>query len=116
MRDVAIDYGWPSGNVVIFQDERKPGDTTEDREAYTRMVQEIAARRVGAVLFVDATRVTRSASDWLKFCSLCEAADTLLISELGVYDLRNLEDKLFLSSSDVTTELDLTVTHKRLRE
>ncbi|MGB7926400.1 MAG: recombinase family protein [Pyrinomonadaceae bacterium] len=97
MREYALQLGWPEANIiVVVQDLGRSGTTTEGRDGYKWMCDQIYDGRVGAVFYTDASRLARDGSDFLHLIKLCDLGGTLFIDDKGICDPRNNNDRLLL--------------------
>ena len=72
--------------------------------------------RVGAVLALEASRLARNSRDWHHLIDLCALTATLLLDADGVYDPRQLNDRLLLGMKGSMAEYELGLLRQRARE
>ncbi|MBV9035042.1 MAG: recombinase family protein, partial [Acidobacteriaceae bacterium] len=70
----------------------------------------------GAVLALEASRLARNNRDWHHLVDLCALTETLLIDSDGVYDPRQLNDRLLLGLKGSMAEFELGLLRQRARE
>lgn len=85
----AESYGWEPDMIETVDDLGSSGTGTKNRPGYLRMVAEIIAGRVGAILVSDFTRGGRDAMEWFRLIDLCMQHDALIIVNGKVYDLED---------------------------
>jgi len=68
------------------------------------------------VFSLEASRLARSNRDWHHVVELCAMTDTLIIDAEGVYDARQLNDRLFLGLKGTMSEFELGLLRQRARE
>ena len=97
LADRAVAYGWPRDRVLIIdEDQGKSGTTCEDRLGFQRLLAEVGLDRVGLILGIEMSRLTRSRKDWHKLLELCTSFRTLLGDQDGLYDPMDSNDRLLL--------------------
>ncbi len=95
---LAVQLGWAPGRVqVVDEDIGRSGASAEGRSGYQRLVEDVSQGRVGAILVVDVSRLTRSWADWRGLVDLCARADVLIVDELGVLAAADPSDRLLLA-------------------
>src|SRR4029450_5791541 len=87
--------GW-NQVVVIDEDLGKSGATVVGRTGFQRLVAEVSLGRVGAVFGLEVSRLARNNRDWYQLLDLCGLMNTLIVDAEGVYDPRQLNDRLLL--------------------
>jgi DNA invertase Pin-like site-specific DNA recombinase len=91
LREQAVAYGWPRERIVVIDDDvGYSGATTADRAGFQRLVSDIRLGRVGVVLTLEVSRLTRNHADWHKLLETCAIANTLVLCEDGLCQPRNL--------------------------
>ena len=85
--------------LVIDEDLGKSGATAADRAGFQRLVAEVSLGRVGAVVGLEVSRLARNNRDWYQLLDLCGLLNTLIIDAEGIYDPRQLNDRLLLAVS-----------------
>ena len=83
----ARDLGWAAHLMVLLdQDHGRSGASTAGRDGLEYLIAAVGLGRVGAVLWLEASRLARSSSDWYRRIEICALTDTLVSDEDGVYD------------------------------
>lgn len=112
---LALQLGWPEENIRLVEKKRRGGSATEGRGGYEQMLNDIADGRVGAVFFLEPSRVSRDTADWHDFIKICQQAGTLLIDERGLYDPRDVNDNMMLTFTALMAEAEWRRMDDRLR-
>jgi DNA invertase Pin-like site-specific DNA recombinase len=108
LRERAVALGWPAERIhLIDSDQGKSGASSADREGFERLVGEVGKGRAGMVLVLDASRLTRSISEWHRLLESCALTDTLLFVEDHLYSPGDLSDRLVLGYHGDTSEAAL---------
>ena len=61
-----------------------------------RLLTAVCEGRAGAVFALEASRLARNNRDWHHLIDLCVLTDTLVIDGDGIYDPRQINDRLLL--------------------
>ena len=117
LRQRAIDLGWTGGAIdIIDEDQGQSATSAEHRRGFQRLAAELAAREVGIVLMLEASRLARCGSDWHRLIEICSLSETLIADELAVYDPREPNDRLLLGVKGTLSEAELMTLRTRLYE
>ncbi len=117
LRQRAIDLGWPAEAVAIIdEDQGQSATSSAHRKGFQRLAAEVAARELGIVLTLEASRLARCGSDWHRLIEICSVTQTLLADELAVYDPREPNDRLLLGVKGTLSEAELMTLRTRLYE
>lgn len=104
----AVALGWRAEDVVVIdEDLGRSGSTTDGRTGFSRLADEIARGRVGAVFALEMSRLARSSSDWQQLLRLCRLADVLVGDESVIYDPSQVDDRLLLDLKGTMSEAEL---------
>jgi DNA invertase Pin-like site-specific DNA recombinase len=115
LRQRAIDLGWTGGAIdIIDEDQGQSATSAEHRRGFQRLAAELAAREVGIVLMLEASRLARCGSDWHRLIEICSLRETLIADELAVYDPREPNDRLLLGLKGTLSEAELMTLRTRL--
>ena len=94
LRQRAIDLGWPADKVdVIDNDLGQSGSSTERREGFRKLAEDVAAGRIGAIFALEVSRLARSSADWHQLLDLCGVADVVIADEQAYYAPRDYNDR-----------------------
>jgi DNA invertase Pin-like site-specific DNA recombinase len=115
LQDHARGLGW-SQVVVIDEDLGKSGATAAGRPGFQRLVAEVSLGHAGAVVGLDVSRLARNNRDWYQLLDLCGLTNTLIIDGEGVYDPRQLNDRLLLGLKGTMSEAELGWIRQRAYE
>src|SRR4029077_12071755 len=102
--------------VVIDDDLGISGAGHHERPGFGRLLAAVCDGRVGAVLALEASRLARNNRDWHHLIDLCLLTDTLVIDGDGVYDPRQLNDRLVLGLKGTMSEFELGLLRQRAQE
>lgn len=115
LQDHARGLGW-SQVIVIDEDLGKSGATAAGRPGFQRLVAEVSLGHAGAVIGLDVSRLARNNRDWYQLLDLCGLTNTLIIDGEGVYDPRQLNDRLLLGLKGTMSEAELGWIRQRAYE
>jgi excisionase family DNA binding protein len=115
LADHARRLGWTQV-VVIDEDLGKSGATATDRTGFQRLVAEVSLGHVGAVLGLEVSRLARNNRDWYQLLDICGLMDTLIVDAEGIYDPRQLNDRLLLGLKGTISEAELGWIRQRAHE
>ena len=106
--------GW--GNVIVIDDDlgRSGGGTA--RPGFERLLAAICTGTAGAVLAIEASRLARNGRDWHTLLEFCALMNSLIIDEDGVYDSRQINDRMLLGMKGAFSELELSILRQRSQE
>src|SRR3954454_814684 len=102
--------------VVIDEDQGRSGAGLVERPGFGHLLAAICAGQAGAVLALEASRLARNNRDWHHLLDLCALAHTLLIDDRGVYDPRQINDRLLLGLQGTMSEFELSLFRQRARQ
>ncbi len=106
MAEHARALGWTQV-VVIDDDLGKSGASAAGRLGFQRLVTEVSLGRAGAVFGLEVSRLARNNRDWYQLLDLCALMDTLIVDAEGLYDPRQLNDRLLLGLKGTMSEAEL---------
>lgn len=107
--------GW-THVVVIDDDLGKSGATAVGRAGFQRLVAEVSLGHVGAVFGLEVSRLARNNRDWYQLLDLCGLMGTLIVDAEGVYEPRQLNDRLLLGLTGTMSEAELGWIRQRAHE
>jgi DNA invertase Pin-like site-specific DNA recombinase len=114
LRERAIAMGWPMPKLV----EDDLGITASgfaERPGFEWMLTQVTLRKVGIILCIEASRLSRNSPDWAHLFELCGYFDTLVADVQQVYDVSIPNDRLVLQIKGTVAELELSSLKTRLR-
>jgi len=104
----AESYGWMPENIRILDgDLGISGSRMTNRQDFKTLVADVSLNKVGAIFALEASRLSRSSSDWNRLFELCSLTDTLIIDEDGFYDPGQFNDQLLLGLKGMMCEAEL---------
>jgi DNA invertase Pin-like site-specific DNA recombinase len=101
--------------MLIDEDQGRSGSGQQERPGFGRLLSVVCQGDVGAVLALEASRLARNNRDWHHLVDLCALTDTLIIDAEGVYDARQLNDRLLLGLKGTMSEFELGLLRQRAR-
>jgi DNA invertase Pin-like site-specific DNA recombinase len=117
LADLAQAWGWPRPLVhVIDEDLGLSGASSHQRTGFQRLVAAISLGEVGLVLVTEISRLSRLNSDWHRVIELCAVLETLIADDDGIYDPRDINDRLLLGLKGTLFSAELHILHARMRE
>ncbi len=102
--------------VVIDEDQGKSGSGFQDRPGFGKLLAAVCQGEAGAVLSLEASRLARNNRDWYHLIDLCALTETLIIDAEGVYNPRELNDRLLLGLKGSMAEFELGLLRQRARK
>ena len=102
--------------VLIDEDQGRSGGGQQERPGFGRLLAGVCQGSVGAVFALEASRLARNNRDWHHLVDLCAMTDTLIIDAEGVYDARQLNDRLLLGLKGTMSEFELGLLRQRARQ
>ena len=116
LREKAQELGWSPDSIrTLDRDLGKSGTQTTGREDFKTLVADVSMRQVGAVLALEASRLSRSDLDWHRLLELCALTQTLVIDEDGCYDPADFNDGLLLGLKGTMAQAELHFLRTRLQ-
>lgn len=107
--------GW-SQVLVIDEDLGKSAARAGGRPGFQRLVAEVSLGRAGAVVGLEVARLARNNRDWYQLLDLCGLMNTLIVDVEGIYDTRQLNDRLLLGLKGTMSEAELGWIRQRAHE
>jgi len=115
LKERALELGWTQGMIrVIDSDLGISGTQMGNREGFKTLVAEVSLKQVGAVFALEASRLSRSNTDWHRLIELCSITDTLIIDEDGCYNPVDFNDQLLLGLNATMSQAELHFLRARL--
>jgi DNA invertase Pin-like site-specific DNA recombinase len=116
LKEKACSLGWPAEHVRILDgDLGTSGAATTLREDFKTLVADVSMGKVGAVFALEASRLSRSNTDWHRLLELCALTGTLIIDEDGCYDPAEFNDQLLLGLKGTMSQAELHFLRARLQ-
>jgi len=115
LRDRAEQMGWPQQRIrVLDRDLGISGTELTNREDFKVLVADVSMGKVGAVFSLEASRLSRSCSDWHRLVELCSFTGTLMMDEDGCYNPADFNDRLLLGIKGTISHAELHFIRARL--
>ncbi len=114
LRQRAEALGWK--NVVVVDDDLGRSGSGVARQGFERLLLAVGSGNAGAVLAIEASRLARNGRDWHTLLEVCGLVGCLLIDEAGVYDPRQMDDRMLLGMKGTFSELELSMLRQRSQE
>src|SRR5215510_1990150 len=116
LKEKACHLGWPADQVRILDgDLGISGAAMTLREDFKTLVADVSMGKVGAVFALEASRLSRSNTDWHRLLELCALTGTLIIDEDGCYDPADFNDQLLLGLKGTMSQAELHFLRARLQ-
>lgn len=97
LQERARALGWPPSLIEVLDgDLGLSGSQSTARRDFQLLVSEVSLGNVGAILALEASRLSRSSADWTRLIELCAFSGVLMIDEDGCYDPSDFNDQLLL--------------------
>lgn len=115
LREKAIQLGWlPDAIRILDGDLGISGADHTKREDFKTLVADVSMNNVGAVFTLEASRLSRSCTDWHRLLELCSMTSTLIIDEDGCYNPADFNDQLLLGLKGTMSQAELHFIRARL--
>ena len=112
----AAQLGWPLHAIKILDgDLGLYGKQMEPRKDFKSLVADVSMGKVGAVFALEASRLSRSCTDWHRLLELCALTHTLIIDEDGCYNPADFNDQLLLGLKGTMSQAELHFIRTRLQ-
>lgn len=116
LKDKALQLGWASNMIrVLDRDLGFSGAELTKREDFKLLVADVSMNKVGAVFALEASRLSRSSTDWHRLLELCSLTGTLIIDEDGCYNPTDFNDQLLLGLKGTMSQAELHFIRARLQ-
>lgn len=113
--EVARQHGFRDVEL-IDDDLGRSASGAVERPGFDRLVAQLCAGTVGAVLCLEASRLARNGRDWHHLLELCGLVEARVIDLDGIYDPCRPNDRLLLGMKGTISEFELGILHARLGE
>lgn len=102
--------------TLIDDDQGKTGSGLVERPGFATLLAAVCGGQAGAVFALEASRLARNNRDWHHLIDLCALTSTLIIDGEGVYDPREINDRLLLGLKGTMSEFELNLFRQRARK
>ena len=109
--DRARQLGWAEVDVV----DEDLGCTASGihRPGFERMLGSVCEGKIGAIFSIEASRLARTGRDWHTLLEFCGVVGVLLIDADGIYDPRQINDRLVLGMKGTISEMEVATFRQR---
>lgn len=115
LKDRAESLGWRQHQIkVLDNDLGQSGANTHHREDFKTLVADVSMGKVGAVFALEASRLSRSCTDWHRLLEICALTNTLILDEDGCYNPKDFNDQLLLGLKGTMSQAELHFIRARL--
>jgi DNA invertase Pin-like site-specific DNA recombinase len=114
LADRAEELGFAK-TVIVDEDQGRSGTGMHERPGFGRLLTSVCEGEAGAVFALEASRLARNNRDWHHLIDLCTLTGSLIIDGDGVYDPRQLNDRLLLGLKGSMAEFELGLLRQRAR-
>ena len=111
--EVAQQYGFQDVEV-IDDDLGRSASGAVERPGFERLVAQLCAGKIGAVLCLEASRLARNGRDWHHLLELCGLVEAYVIDLEGIYNPCLPNDRLLLGMKGTISEFELGILRARL--
>ena len=116
LKDRALELGWlPDQIRVLDADLGQSGTQMNSRQDFKTLVADVSLEKVGAVFALEASRLSRSCSDWHRLLEICSLTGTLIVDADGCYDPADFNDQLLLGLKGTMSQAELHFIRARLQ-
>jgi DNA invertase Pin-like site-specific DNA recombinase len=116
LKDRALELGWPPDQIrVLDADLGQSGAQMNNRQDFKTVVADVSLEKVGAVFALEASRLSRSCSDWHRLLEICSLTGTLIVDADGCYDPADFNDQLLLGLKGTMSQAELHFIRARLQ-
>lgn len=116
LRAKAAGLGWSVQQIrVLDGDLGLSGASSTLRKDFKVLVADVSMNKVGAVFALEASRLSRSNTDWHRLLELCSLTGTLIIDEDGCYNPSEFNDQLLLGLKGTMSQAELHFIRARLQ-
>jgi DNA invertase Pin-like site-specific DNA recombinase len=116
LQDEAVRLGWARGDVLVIDtDLGLSGRWGVARAGFTELVTRVCSGEVGAIFGIEISRPARSNAEVARLMEFASITQTLLIDADGVYDPRDVNDRMLLGMKSTLGEVGLHVMAQRLQ-
>ncbi len=115
LKEKALQLGWSPNSIrLLDQDLGKSGAQSSNRQDFKLLIADVSLSKVGAIFSLEASRLSRSNTDWHRLLELCALTGTLIIDEDGCYNPADFNDQLVLGMKGTMSQAELHFIRARL--
>lgn len=116
LKSKAESLGWSTEKIKVLDGDLGLSGTQSDlRKDFQALVAKVSMNKVGAVFALEASRLSRSNTDWHRLIELCSFTGTLIIDEDGCYNPSDFNDQLLLGLKGTMSQAELHFIRARLQ-
>lgn len=116
LKDRLLVLGWDQSKIEIIDvDLGISGKEIDNREGFMKLMADTANGKAGAIACIEASRLSRSSSDWTRLIEICCMTNTLLIDTDGIYNPNDFNDRLLLGLKGTMSEAELHFLTERMK-
>ena len=116
LKDRLLALGWDQSKIeIIDADLGISGKEVDNREGFMKLMADTANGKAGAIACIEASRLSRSSSDWTRLIEICCMTNTLLIDTDGIYNPNDFNDRLLLGLKGTMSEAELHFLTERMK-
>jgi DNA invertase Pin-like site-specific DNA recombinase len=83
------------------------------RPGFERMLGSVCEGKIAAIFSIEASRLARTGRDWHTLLEFCGVVGVLLIDAEGIYDPRQIDDRLVLGMKATISEMEVATLRQR---
>jgi DNA invertase Pin-like site-specific DNA recombinase len=97
LRERALGLGWPPDQIrVLDADLGQSGTQMNNQQDFKTLVADVSLEKVGAVFALEASRLSRSCSDWHRLLEICSLSRPSLLWSKPICAHHELSDGCFV--------------------
>jgi DNA invertase Pin-like site-specific DNA recombinase len=97
----AVALGWPAERVIVIDNDLgQSGASTADGRVFQELVRQVRLGRIGIVMALEPSRLTRNGTDWRRLLGACAMNDTLVLVCERLYDPADANDRVLLECGE----------------
>ena len=101
---------------LVDDDQGRSASGAVERPGFDRLVAQLCAGIVGAILCLEASRLSRNGRDWHHLLELCGLVEARVIDVDGIYNPSLPNDRLLLGMKGTISEFELGILRARMVE
>jgi DNA invertase Pin-like site-specific DNA recombinase len=101
---------------IIDEDLGLSGGQGSERGGFEHLVAEVSMNLVGLVLLIEVSRLARNNRDWYHLLDFCALFDTLIADQDGIYNPREVNDRMLLGLKGTISEVEINLLKGRMLE
>jgi DNA invertase Pin-like site-specific DNA recombinase len=113
LEKLAREQGFSSVDIVD-EDQGITASGCAERTGFRRVAGRVLDGEVGAIVCLEASRLSRNCRDWHYLLEMCALVGVVVIDPQGVYDPRLSNDRLLLGIKGSLAEYELAVLQQRM--